>query len=70
MEVFQASPDSMRSNLPSEVLLLITDVLVVIRSLSNVGNIHKKVYKRLCLLAKKVQEVAEAAILCDHKHWS
>lgn len=56
--------------LPSNELFLTTDVLVVIRVLHNFRNVHNKVHKGLCLLAKEVQEVAKAAVLCDHKHWS
>lgn len=54
---------------PSNELLLIADVLVV-RIFHDVGNIHDEVHKRLCLLAQEVQEVAEAAVLRDHKHWT
>lgn len=55
---------------PSNELFLTADVLVVTRVLHDVGNTHDKVLKRLCLLAKEVEEVAKAAVLCDHKHWS
>lgn len=57
-------------NVPSNKLFLIADVFVVIWVLHDVGNIHNKVDKRLCLLAKEVQEVTKAAVLCDYKHWS
>lgn len=56
----------MFGDVPSNELFLIADVLVVARVLHNVGNVHNKVHKRLSLLAKEVQEVAEAAVLCDH----
>lgn len=46
------------------------DVFVVVGALWNVRDIHNVAYKRLCLLAKEVQEVAEAAVLSDHKNWS
>lgn len=57
-------------DVPSNEVFLIADVLVVIRVLHNVGHVHNKVHKGLCLLAKEVQEVAEAAVFCDYKHRS
>lgn len=57
-------------HVPSNVPLLVADVFVVIGVLHELRNIQNQVYKRLCLLAKKVQEVTQAAVLCDHKHWS
>ena len=60
----------MFGDVPSNELFLIADVLVVIRLLHDVRHIHNKVHKRLCLLAKEVQEVAENAVLRDHKHGS
>lgn len=57
-------------DVPSNELLLIADVFVVIRVLHDVRNIHNKVHKCLCFLAKEVQQVTKAAVLCDHKHWS
>lgn len=61
---------SVFADVPSNELLLIADVLVVGRIFHDVGNIHDKVHKCLCLLAKEVQQVAEAAVLSDHKHWT
>lgn len=57
-------------HVPSNVPLLVADVFVVIGVLHDLRNSHNQFYKRLCLLAKKVQEVTQAAVLCDHKHWS
>lgn len=59
---------SVLGHAPSDELFLTTDVLVVSRVLFNSGNAHNKVHKCLCLLAEKVQEIAEAAVLCDHEH--
>lgn len=55
---------------PSNVPLLVADVFVVMGVLHDLRNIHNQVHKRLCLLAKEVQQVSQAAVLCDHKHWS
>ena len=57
-------------DVPSKEVFLIADVLVVIRVLHNVGNVHNKAHKGLCLLAKEVQEVAETAVFCDYEHRS
>ena len=55
---------------PPNKLFLTADVLVVTRFLHNVRNAHDEVLKRLCLLSEEVEEVAEAAVLCDHEHRS
>lgn len=58
------------SYVPSNELLLTADVLVVAGVLHDVRNVHDKANKRLCLVSEEVEEVTEAAVLCDHKHWS
>ena len=58
----------MFGDVPPDEMLLVADVLVVAGALHHVGHVHDKVHKRLGLLAKEVQEVAEAAVLRDHQH--
>lgn len=71
MTVFPPSSDCRcLADVPSDELSLAADVLVVIRALRNVRDAQNKVLKRLCLVTKEVQEVAEAAVLRDHKHWA